>query len=205
MNTAVSEGEISEAIAANLGNTARMVLGYLGEGMTQAAAADAAGCSASYVSQLMEQPEFRALVAQARAVKYSKYAEMDRRADDLQLTALTRLEKVIAMEHKLPNLLRAVQVLDGMKRRSTAATDEAGAVAATVKITLPSAVRANYTVAVDMNNKVVQIGESNLIPATGAIIDGMAKIRKEAQRESLNNGTESGGTSSQAQQAVSDL
>jgi len=169
-----------------------MLVNYLGAGIAQADAARASGVSESYVSQLMTgDEEFASLVRERRAAQVSRYVEMDSIADETQHTALARLQKVIMMEARPQVLMRAIETLDKMKRRSTPATsgDNHNNVGM-VKIVLPASTAARYTISVDTNNRVVQVDAHTMVPASGHQIAQMAEVvAKETQHE---RGTEAG-------------
>lgn len=164
-----------EASIAALGNTEKRVFNALSAGLNQIKAAEMAGCSESYVSQLMADDRFKSLLAEARAEKAQQYKKTDDLADKLQLQALERLEGVLKYETKVPVLLHAVKTLDGMKRRCTSNQQDEAVAATIVSIRLPAAAAAAYTVAVDLNNKVVEVGGETLLPATGRVIENMIK------------------------------
>lgn len=153
----------------------QVLIGYLASGATQADAALAAGVTEGYVSQLMNDADFAAAVASKRATRSARYAAMDDTADSAQETALNRLSKVIAVENRANVLLQAISVLDKMQRRSAPTNAQQGSTAGLVKIVLPAAAAARYTISVDSTNRVVQVDTHTMVPASAKLIDQLAE------------------------------
>lgn len=166
-------------------DTRTLLVNYLGAGVSQADAAAAAGCSESLVSQLLTgDASFAEQVRALKAGKVSKYVEMDEIADSTQHVALGRLKKVISLETRPEILMRAIDTLDRMKRRSAPATAGSSNNAGVnmVKIVLPNSVANRYTISVDTNNRVVQVDAHTMVPASGTQIAQMAEVVQAEQR-----------------------
>lgn len=157
-------------------DTRALIRGYLAAGVSQRVAAETCGVSESYVSQLMTEPEFREHVQSELAARGRRYIEMDDLADQTQHLALQRLRKVTEIISKPETLLRAIQVLDQMKRRSTpAVADSETKDADLVRISLPRGMAARFAISVDTTNRVTEIAGQTFVPASGKLIDMMAE------------------------------
>lgn len=153
------------------------LINYLGAGISQHDAAEAAGVSDSYVSQLMSgDAEFLEAVRAKRASQVSRYVEMDNLADTTQHEALRRLSKVISVEARPQVLMAAINTLDKMQRRSSPAQAAQGSQAGLVQLVLPAIAAHKFTIAVDTSNRVIQIDDHTMVPASGAKVAQMAEV-----------------------------
>ena len=126
----------------------------LGRGIPAAQVADAVGCDASYVSQLLSDPDFEQEVAVLRADHAVKFVEHDAKLDELEELALKRVATLLPFATKLSEAAKVFSLLNGAKRRSEAANVQS-APAQTVTIELPAA--ASVKVVVSTEKQVVEI------------------------------------------------
>lgn len=169
-------------IAVTFSNTEQKLIKFLGQGVSQVAAADAVGCSESFVSQCMARNDFAAAVAEIKGARTAQYATMDELADNIQLVALQRLEKLVPVEYKVGNLLNIVDKMDKMSRKNNATS--ANTAVTTVTLTLPPALQ-NYAVSVDLANRVIQIGGTTMLPASSRQVADMAEVLKQKGRDDV--------------------
>jgi hypothetical protein len=168
-------------------DTKQLLLGYLGAGVSQRDAAQAAGVSEAYVSMLLkDDEEFAAKVQEKRTVISARNVAIDELADATQHAALQRLRLVVGYSSSISELTRAVQVLDSMKRRTAPTTaQDALAAEGLVRISLPRGMVGRFAIAVDTTNKVVQVGAQTMVAASGPQLDNMAakEVRYDYGRE----------------------
>src|SRR5574343_194307 len=115
------------------------------KGFTQEQAATTAGCTASYVSQLMKEPQFRNEVDSARFLlisqKADKFEEMDDTADDIEHEILKKLKNMLPMIQKPEQALAMYRELNKAKRRRDTMPGQGQATDAgsgNVTVTLPT-------------------------------------------------------------------
>lgn len=156
----------------------------LGSGVQQKAAADACGFSESYVSQLLnDDPQFAAEVAELKATRLTGAVTIDAKLDALELQVLEKLERVIPGTYKMQELLNAFTRINGAKRRGAGAASQEGAQGPIVQISIPVFMQQAYNITLDAQNKVVQIGETTMVPAT------VTTVRRLAQERQALNGS----------------
>lgn len=157
-------------------DTKKLLLGYLGAGVSQRDAAQAAGVSEAYVSMLLkDDAEFAAQVQEKRTVISARNVAMDELADAAQHTALQRLRMAVDYSSSVSELTRVIQVLDSMKRRTAQNTaQDTLAAEGLVRISLPRGMVGRFAIAVDTTNKVTQVGAHTMVPASGPQLDNMA-------------------------------
>ena len=173
-------GEVAIPVEAQFTAMEQRLIKLLGQGVTQLAAADACGVSAPFVSQCMAKESFKAAVTELVGKRNSQYADMDSLADNIQLAALQRLDKVIPLIHKTGDLLNVIDKMDKMKRRNSAPAETNSAV--TVTLTLPTVILQQLTVKTDAQNRVIDIGGSTLLPASSQQVERMADALTRAEQ-----------------------
>jgi len=173
-------------------DTKTSLIEYLGAGLSQTMAAEAAGVSPGYVSQLLSaDEEFSAAVRERKSARASRYLAMDELADSTQHTALARLQKVVALETRASVLISAINTLDKMQRRAAPAQQNTEAGAGTVILNLPAVAAHRYTINVDSKNRVIQVDAHTMVPASGPQIDKMVEVvSAEAKEVSYERSTE---------------
>lgn len=137
----------------------------LGDGHSQVAVARALGLSESRISQLMEEENFATAVASRRFEKLKKYNELDRKYDQLEATALDKLEKALPLVSITApeKLVKIISTLNGAKRRGQDSDPSQTINHNTiVNLTLPTQVVNRFTTA-PQTNEVVEIDGKPLV------------------------------------------
>lgn len=163
----------------------------LGNGLSQAVAAEATGCTEGYVSQLMAIPEFRNNVLAKRAAAVQQYKKMDDKMDTLEDAVLDRLQRTIQHCFKPVELSRIFRDINGAKRRSIQSTAGQNTGRQIVQIIMPAVMRDRYQVTVDVNNRVVQIGTDTMVPASATTVHRMAEERRSTNDDPAISSKES--------------
>ena len=156
------------------------VRSYLIDGLSQKAAAEAAGCTEAYVSQLWESTDFKQSVAGKRAERVQRYKTMDDKMDSLESNILDKMERAVSMglACKPSELVNMFAKINGAKRRSVIPVGEQNQSSTIVQIFMPQSMQQRYKVTVDTQNKVVQIGEETMVPASATTVHRMAQERQ---------------------------
>jgi len=145
----------------------------LAKGLSQASVASIVGVDPSYVSQLMAQEQFAAEVGEGRALAVGAHIKRDERLDAIEDGMIGKVEEMVKspfMFRKPMEAVRALQIVNGLKRRASTVLDtQAGNAGAVVMLTMPTAIINNfYAPVLDINQNVVKIGDTDLITIQSA-------------------------------------
>lgn len=121
----------------------------LGKGIPATQVASAVGCDDSYISQLLASEGVLDRVTQLKAEHFSHFVAQDAKVDDAEAAALQKIESLIPFITRPAEAVRVFGVLNAAKRRTTDSLQNANAVAQTVALELPSAMRVRFTVTHD--------------------------------------------------------
>jgi hypothetical protein len=148
----------------------------LGQGLTQGVVAGCLGCTDSYISQLMSEPDFKQAVQEIRIASLQESTQRDNRINALEDKMISMVERTVTENpfafKKGLDQVRALQMVNGLKRRGIA-PDQDGNLQPdikTVNITLPVYIVNKYMTAgasehITMNaqNEVLIAGEQKLV------------------------------------------
>lgn len=154
-------------------------LTLLSSGVDQESTAKALGVTASYISQLMAQDDFRAKVIEARFMNAQKHNDIDNKYDTLEEKLLEQLEQSVPLLMKPQEISRVLQTVNGAKRRGTSAPETLHSQQPVVQLTIPAQVIQKFTVNID--NMVVQAGQQNLVTMQSATL--LKQIKETSQKE----------------------
>lgn len=158
--------------------TTEKALNLLGSGINAEQTAAALGVTPSRISQLLAVELFAEKVAQMRYANLQKHNVRDNAYDNLEDKLLAKLDRAMPMLIKPESILKAMQIVNGAKRRGQPATQTTDTKQLVVNLTLPTVIAQKFSV--DTNNQVVKAGEQSLITMpSGNLLD-----RVEAAQES---------------------
>lgn len=121
------------------------IIEMLGRGIPATQVASAVGCDDSYISQLLSSPAISEQVANLRATHFSSYIALDKKVDDAEEAALSRMSSLIPFITKPSEAARIYSVLNSARRRTEDASSAQQAPAQTVIIDLPEVARVSFT------------------------------------------------------------
>ena len=182
----------SSELAARLNLTETRALELLGTGAAPEQVAAACGVSVSRISQLLGDTEFAAAVADLRFQSLSKHNTRDAEYDSIEDQLLERMRNLLPLMMRPMEVLRAITVINGAKRRGASAPSQVTQAGATVvNITLPQIIVDRFTnakIVTNSDNQVVQAGEQSLVTMqSGTLLkelkgqaDDKTRIRAEA-------------------------
>lgn len=136
-------------------------ISLLGAGVLPTQVAATLGVTDSAISQLLSQSEFASAVAQLKFQSLQKHNERDAKYDSIEDTLLAKLETSVSMMYKPHEILKAIQVINGAKRRGVSQTENISSQQTVVQVVLPSKVVSQFTV--NAQNQVTQAGSQSLI------------------------------------------
>ncbi len=148
----------------NLSSTETRALELLGSGCAPETVASALGVTASRISQLLSDETFALAVADLRFKNLQRHSAIDSSYDSMEETLLEKLKDLLPLMMRPMEVLKALQVLNGAKRRGAASvpgTGNAFSGAQIVQINMPTVI--HQQILSDVNNQVVQIGSQNLV------------------------------------------
>lgn len=173
----------------NLGDIVRTdkekrILKLLGNGAGPTTVALAVGVTSGYVGQLLSDPVFAAEVSELRFNALQKHTEMDQRYDSMEEQLLTQLKDLLPLMMRPMEILKAIQVINGAKRRGHLGEMEGTSTAATVvQLTMPTLIMQNFTT--NINNQVVQAGDQTLETIQSGSMMSAAKLRAASRAQEV--------------------
>lgn len=162
------------------------VLAALKNGHTESAIAAHLGVTQSAVSQYIDAHNLREI-----ASTNSRFAQIDRKLDNVEEKVLNNLDKVVGTIYDPMKLTKILSVVNGAKRRSLAEGQQIVNNTTNVRLvnlTLPE--RALLRITKNAQNEVIAVGERNLttIPAgkLSSIVQQKALAHKPATEDILH-------------------
>lgn len=141
--------------------TEERALSLLGSGIPPENVANALGVSPSRISQLMSQENFAIAVAQKRYESLAKHNERDSSYDSLEDTLVKKLADLLPLMMRPMEVLKAIQIINGAKRRGASAPDQITQQQTVVQLVVP--IKLVQTFTTNANNQVIQAGTQNLV------------------------------------------
>lgn len=142
------------------GATEERALKLLGSGCGPEVVATAVGVSVSRISQLLSEPEFAAAVSELRFQNLQKHNEMDSQYDTMEQKLVKQLEDILPMIMRPMELLKAIQVINGAKRRGQSAPESITHQNTVVNLVMPTTLIQKFTT--NINNQVINAGNQTL-------------------------------------------
>jgi len=166
-----------------LSSTEERVLSLLGQGISAESVANALGVSPSRISQLLSDENFANKVAQLRYEKLQTHTKRDNAYDDIEDELLLKLKKSMPLMFRPETVLKAIQVINGAKRRGQSAPEQIVNQQNIVNILLPAHINNKFTT--NINNQVIKAGEQELLTMTSGNLIKTLETKKE-ERENDN-------------------
>lgn len=157
-------------------STEERVIELLGQGIPAEMVASAIGISPSRVSQLLSTPSISERVSNLRYQNLAKHTSRDNKYDGIEDKLLDKLENTIPFMIKSQEILRAVQVINGAKRRASSAPESILQQQEVVSINMP--VQIYNKVVVNINNQVIKAGAQDLITVQSASMNQLLENKK---------------------------
>lgn len=157
-------------------------LSLLGSGIAPVTVAASLGITPGRISQLLSDENFAARVAELRYNHLAKHNERDDRYDNVESTLIERLEEAIPMMHRPLELLRAIQVINGAKRRGASTPEAIVEKQAVVQLVVPIQILNKFQT--NQQGQVVTVGEQDLLTIQSGALDGLVKSRENGNGSS---------------------
>lgn len=133
----------------------------LSAGVEYSLAAKILGCDVSYLSHLMNDPEFAAEVSARQVANAGDQVTITRDVTQLQVLALQKMRKLLEYETDLAEVRMCFKALNGATLRTPDVDPNAGRDQQVVQLRLPPVIALNFKV--DINNEVIQAGDQVLV------------------------------------------
>lgn len=150
-------------------------LSLLGSGIAPVTVAASLGITPGRISQLLSDENFAARVAELRYNHLAKHNERDDRYDNVESTLIERLEEAIPLMHRPMELLRAIQVINGAKRRGASTPEAIVEKQAVVQLVVPIQILNKFQT--NQQGQVVTVGEQDLLTIQSGALDGLVRDR----------------------------
>jgi len=148
-------------VAAVMNITESRALSLLGSGIPAENVASALGVTASRISQLLSSKVFADKVATLRYENLQKHNTRDSSYDSIEDKLIEKLEKQMPLIMRPMETVKALQAINGAKRRGQSSPDQVVNQQNIVALVLPKAIVQKFTT--NIVNQVVKAGEQELV------------------------------------------
>lgn len=153
-------------------------LALLGSGLNAASVSMALGVSESYISQLMSQEGFKEEVTALRYEALNKHNARDVAYDSIEDKLIKQLSDNLPLMQRPMEILRAITVINGAKRRGQSAPEQLVNSTQVVNLLMPVSITQKFTT--NVNNQVMRAGEQTLETIQSGTLLRAAKQRVES-------------------------
>lgn len=154
------------------------ILSLLGTGLSQEVVATAVGCDPSYISQLLEDENFKNKVIELRLVSLTSATTRDSKYDKLEDELLDKLNESIQFLIKPRDVLSALAILNKAERRGAKPQEQTVVNNTIVNLTLPKKVVNKFIT--NSSQQVVAVNDKSLITLDSNKLSDLLKNKKEA-------------------------
>jgi len=165
----------------------------LGAGIPAETVAASLGVSPARISQLLSDDAFAARVAELRFASLQKHNARDASYDSIEDELIDRLQKNIPLMHKPMEILKAIQVINGAKRRGTSTPDAIHEKQQVVQLTIPIQIVNKF--ATNLQGQVTSVSdgikEQSLVTIQSGSLDGLLKEKSHEFKRIQGNASAS--------------
>lgn len=168
-------------------------LSLLGAGIPATTVAASLGVTPAAISQLLSEDEFSSQVSTLRCAALARHNERDNKYDTIEDALLDRLERAVPMMHKPIEVLKAIQIVNGAKRRGASTDASITEKQTVVQLVAPVQLLAKFQV--NIQGQVVSVDDTSLVTIQSSALDSLAKNRLGQRNDSIKTitGKESNG------------
>jgi hypothetical protein len=152
----------------------------LGKGMPPVVVATTLGVTESRISQLMADEGIAEEIRTLRYERASKTNERDEKIDKVEDKLLAKLDDSLPMLMRPMEIARTLSMVNAMKRRGIASTENGAERSAIVTITMPKQITQNFTT--NINNQVIQAGQQELLTIQSGSMDALISARNNTPK-----------------------
>ena len=162
----------------------------LGSGIAAESVASALGVTPARISQLLSEEEFAAKVTALRYENLRKHNDRDAAYDAIEDKLLDKLDKSIPLMYKPSELLHAIRIVNGARRRGQSAPEQVTNQQTIVNLMLPTVVTERFTT--NINNQVVKAGDTELLTLSSSQLLKQVNSNAETARLEATTSKEEG-------------
>jgi len=158
-------------------------MNLLGSGIPQEAVASALGVTASYISQLLSNEEFSTAVTQLKFEALSKHTARDASYDSVEDSLIDKLKKSLPLLIRPNDILGAIKVINGAKRRGQDSQDSIVNSQEIVSIMMPTQIIQQFTT--NIHNQVIKTGDQDLLTMQSSDLLKQAEDALEVENQKV--------------------
>lgn len=179
----------SAELKAALNDTQLQVLELLGKGVPANIVASTLDISPSYVTQCTEHPVFKQELQSMLLVSQLAASQRDEELDSLEDLLIEQVKKTAIYITKPMEAMKALQMVNGMKRRGLGGSEGAASITNnnTVILNIPQHVRPTVHTVVSDENEVVEVDGRHMITKSSQAVLAQLDAHKEKKAESRIN------------------
>lgn len=147
------------------------IISLLGAGVGQTIAAEAAGVSPSYVSQLLQEPQVLQEIALLKSDRLQGYLEIDSTIETAEKMALDKTVKLIPFIRNAEGAVKVFAALNAARKKSQESSNTEQ-FADQVTIVLPKAAKVMITM--NSDNQIVEVDGRSMAPLPSKALPAMA-------------------------------
>lgn len=151
---------VSNITNAKWNSTQERAIKLLGSGVSPEQAATALGVTPSLISQYLAEQEFAQAVAELRFNALQKHNETDAAYDTLEDALIEKLADVMPLMVRPMEILKAIQVINGAKRRGQSAPEQTIHQNTVVNLVMPTQIIQKFSM--NSNNQITDVGSQTL-------------------------------------------
>lgn len=178
MNTATKDQRIQSARSP----TDSRILQLLGAGAPNSVVASAVGVTESYISQLISKEDFRSELQELKFNALQSHNARDAKYDSLEDKLVKQFEDNLVLIQNPMQALKALQVVNGLKRRGTSAPEAVTEQQNIVTLLIPQKIVQQFTT--NINNQVVTIGDQTLQTMQSSALLNTLENKKQQRLQS---------------------
>jgi hypothetical protein len=156
--------------------TEERAIKLLGNGLGPEQVATAVGVTPARISQLLADQDFATAVAELRFQNLQKHNEIDASYDELEAALIDKLADVLPLMLRPMEILKALQVINGAKRRGQSAPEQIVHQNTVVNLVMPTAIIEKFTM--NSNNQVTNVGAQTLQTIQSGTLLASAKAKQ---------------------------
>jgi hypothetical protein len=156
-------------------STEERAIKLLGNGLGPEQVATAIGVTPSRISQLLSDQDFAQAVAELRFQALQRHNEIDGSYDTIEEALIEKLADVLPLMLRPMEILKAIQVINGAKRRGQSAPEQITHQNTVVNLVMPTQIIQKFSI--NSNNQITNVGTQTLetIQSSSLLANAKAK------------------------------
>lgn len=163
------------------------IIALLGNGVSNAIAASAVGCTESYISQLASDPEIADEIATLRFNNLQAASLRDKEVDTLEDSLLVKLKEVLPLMMRPGEILKAFAVVNAAKRRGASAPEQTHIANQVIHLMLPKHTTVSFQLSAV--KEIIEVEGRALVtmPSSQLLMEAAAARKEDEDARTLYN------------------